>query len=133
MVVDIQERFNDLGVDAILGTKMMKAMMVTPVDFIDPARFMKFKETLDFFKKYPELEYKIEKICLAKMVDRLEHVWGYTNLLTQKMAKEESMKSLNEKKSMLEMTNEDFSEVDQNIQSEQRVINQLSEQIFAYE
>lgn len=82
--MDIEQQFNDLGVDAITGIQLMQSLGLNSDDFYDGARFMRFKDVIDFFKDIPDRDYILNKITIGKNVDRLDHTWTYTQLAKQK-------------------------------------------------
>ncbi len=82
--MDIERKFEDLGVDAITGTKLMSLLRLTPEDFLDPSRFLRFKDVIDHFKHMPDTEYVVNRLTIGKALDKLDHVWGYVELSRQK-------------------------------------------------
>lgn len=94
--MDIERQFEDLGVDAITGVKLMQLTGISSDDFIDPVRFMRFKDVIGFFKDIPDKEYLINRVLLGKVVDKLDHLWGYTQLLQQRASTENRIKELSE-------------------------------------
>lgn len=81
--MDITRKFEDLGVDAIVGTRLMSVLKLTPNDFLYPEKFMKLKDVIGYFKDVPDFERVVNRITVGKMVDRLDHVWGYAELNNQ--------------------------------------------------
>lgn len=73
-------------------------------DFHDPVRFSRFKTVVDYLKKFPDdtQRFLITKSTRGKMVDKLDQVFEYTNLLKQKFAQEEAMDRLQEEISAME-------------------------------
>lgn len=93
--MDIETQFNDLGVDAITGTKLMDILALNVSDFHDPARFMRFKDIIGYFKDVPDSAFVLRKITVGKFVDKLDHVWGYTELARQKAAIKAEAETIN--------------------------------------
>lgn len=82
--MDIERQFEDLGVDAITGIQLMRSLNISPDDFLDSSRFLRFKDVIDYFKNIPDREYILNKVTIGKNVDKLDHIWGYTQLSKQK-------------------------------------------------
>lgn len=78
--MDIAKKFEDLGVGVVTGIQLMKSLNISPDDFVDEARFLRFKDIIDYFKDIPDREYIFNRITIGKNVDKLDHVWGYTEL-----------------------------------------------------
>lgn len=92
--MDIEQQFNDLGVDAVIGTELMNLLGLNQYDIMDTPRFIRFQEVIQYFKNQPERSFVINKLTIGKMVDKLDHVWGYIELQRQKAQYEiETMKA----------------------------------------
>lgn len=72
--------FEDAGVDAIKGSQIMDLLDLSLEELNIPQRFNRFVEIADFMKNYSNFPHVIRKICIGKDVDRLSHVWTYTQL-----------------------------------------------------
>jgi len=94
----MEEKFNDLGVDALTGTEIMGLADVTTTDLADPIRFQRFKDVLDYVKTIPHehRSYFIRKAVTGKNVDKLDHLWGYVELNKRKDLKAKELKKLDE-------------------------------------
>lgn len=93
--MDIERAFQDLGVDAVNGVKLMDMLGLSSSDFHDPARFMRFKDVIDYFKGVPDMGFVLSRITVGKFVDKLDHVWGYTELARQKDQIKEEANAIN--------------------------------------
>lgn len=91
--MDIGQRFQDMGIDAITGVELMKSLGLSSDDFIDPARFERFKDVIDYFKNLPDRNYILNRLVVGKNVDKLDHIWGYTELSRQKEILKEKINS----------------------------------------
>ena len=78
----MEEKFNDLGVDAIVGGDLMYKVGITEWDLREPQKFEKMKEIISFLKEVPPEERGIifNKVLMGKNVDKLDHVWGYVSV-----------------------------------------------------
>lgn len=131
--MDIESKFNDLGVDALTGIQLMKSLNLSPSDFIDEARFLRFKDIIDFFKNIPDREYILNKITVGKNVDKLDHTWSYVQLLGQKdRLKNEVEKNLL-KLDTMNLLGEDDSFLKQNLSESKVELSKINEQINKYE
>lgn len=92
--MDIERKFEDLGVDAITGVNLMRLLNLGPDDFIDPTRFERFHDVIKYFKDMPDVNYIVTKLAVGKPVDRLDHVWGYVELARQKAALKDETKGI---------------------------------------
>lgn len=133
--MDIERRFEDLGVDAITGLKLMRTLGLNQDDFYDEARFMRFKDVIDYFKDVQDTEYLFNKLFVGKMVDRLDHLWGYTQLVKQKENLNKSIEQNTKKLDLIMATGDDMA-----IQEQQDILNankielsKTNEQIYSYE
>lgn len=136
--MDIETKFNDLGVDAVLGFRLMSMLGLNASDFVDESRFLRFKDVITFFKNNPDTEYIINKITTGKSVDRLDHVWGYTELSNQKSNLRQELSNLIMRNDALSSINDDYGNSSKNaIQSmitEKGVqIKKIDDQMSAYE
>mgnify|MGYP007071589672 CR=1 FL=1 len=87
------DKFQDLGVDAIVGSEVMQLTGVTPDDLQDAMIFSRVKDVMDYVKKLPNRGHFISKALIGKNVDKLSHLWGYVELHKRK---EEALKGLKE-------------------------------------
>lgn len=136
--MDIERKFEDLGIDAITGIQLMKSLNIYPDDFIDGARFMRFKDVIDYFKNIPDRDYILNKITIGKNVDKLDHVWGYTQLSKQKddiknhisseMIKLKTLEDLGD-----EMSHDSIKFLQSNLLDKKVELQRLDQQIDKYE
>lgn len=136
--MDIERKFEDLGVDAITGLQLMKSLGLYPDDFYDEARFLRFKDIIDYFKDIPDRDYLFNKITIGKNVDKLDHVWGYTQLAQQKdkirknidgdMTKLKTLEDLGD-----EMSHDNIKFLQSNIVDKRVELSRIDGQIDKYE
>lgn len=134
--MDIERQFEDLGVDAITGVKLMQLTGISPDDFIDPIRFLRFKDVINFFKDIPDKEYLINRVLLGKVVDKLDHLWGYTQLLQQRATTENHIKELSEnldKVKFMPKAETDALKFEQELGNAQGELSKIVDHMAAYE
>lgn len=97
----MEEKFNDLGVDAIVGGDLMYKVGITEWDLRQPEKFEKMKEIISYLKEIPLEERSVvfNKVLLGKNVDKLDHMWGYVSIA----------KKYNEAKKGLDILREELS------------------------
>jgi hypothetical protein len=95
-MINTESKFNELGVDAVSGVNLMEWLGISPIDLSDTARFLKFKDVIDYFKQFPPdtQRYLIKRAVNNKNVDKLNHVFEYSELLKNKRAVEEALEKL---------------------------------------
>lgn len=100
----MEDKFNDMGVDAILGSEIMSKVGITTSDLVIPQNFEKVKDIMRFMKTVPpqDRSYFLSKVTTGKVLDKLNHVWGYIELTKKKMDTEKSLSKLKEEISFYE-------------------------------
>ena len=95
-MISTESAFNELGIDAITGVEIMDWLGISAIDLGDPARFGRFHDIIDYFKQFPvdTQRYIIRKVTNGKNVDKLNHVWEYSELLKNKRAAEEAIEKV---------------------------------------
>lgn len=136
--MDIERQFEDLGVDAITGIELMRQLNINPTDFIDTARFMRFKDVIDYFKDIPDRSYLFNKITIGKNVDKLDHVWGYTQLAQQKNSLKSNIESDTKRLQTIEdlgdeMQHDTAKFIQGNLIEKKAELSRVNEQIDKYE
>lgn len=135
-MVNILEAFTDLGTNAIVATSLMNLLGLYPDDLADPQRFSRFQEVVKYLKQYPEdtQRFLITKATRGKLVDKLDHVFEYTNLLKQKFAQEQTLETMKEELSMLEATHDPrFFTINEQKEEMENQIGRTLEEIRIYE
>lgn len=134
-MADIERQFEDLGIDAITGIKIMSALNLNPDDFYDGGRFLRFKDVIDFFKNIPDRDYVLNMITIGKNVDKLDHVWGYTQLQIQKNNIKHTLEEENKKMDLLSGLNDEIqTKTQENIINTHKVeLMKVEQQISKYE
>lgn len=86
MAFDVETAFSDLGVNAIVGTEMLDLLGLSSVDLQLPQRFIRLQSVISYFKDLPEdtRRFLVTKATRGKVVNRLDHVFEYVNLLKVK-------------------------------------------------
>lgn len=100
----MEDKFNDLGVDAIVGSDLMYRVGLTEQDLVLPGNFEKMKDIIAFLKELPpeQRSHMMSKVLTGKNVDKLDHLWGYVELTKKSMAKRKELDLLNEELSFYE-------------------------------
>ena len=95
-MIDTGTQFNDLGVDATTGLVLLENLGVRPDELVDPRRFQQMKDVIDYLKQFPEdtQRFFINKATLGKNVDKLQHMYEYTDLLKRKGELDAEVKAL---------------------------------------
>lgn len=135
-MVNIQETFNDLGTNAIVATNLMNLLGLYPDDLSDPQRFARFQVVIDYLKQFPEdtQRFLITKATRGKLVDKLDHVFEYTNLLKEKYAQEQTLEDMKKELSVLEATHDPkFFILSQQKEEMESQIGRTLEEISCYE
>lgn len=136
--MDIERKFEDLGVDAITGTRLMGLLRLTPDDFLDPSRFMRFKDVIDHFKNVPDIDYIVNKVTAGKSVDRLDHLWGYAQLSQQRSSLKKEVEDVRSKLDIYQDVGDEFQKnmangLNQRILDIKSEAKKVDEQIQQYE
>lgn len=95
-MINVETAFNELGVDAITGVELMDWLGVSSFDFSDSSRFSKFHTVIDYLKGFPTdtRRFLVRRATNNKNVDKLQHMWEYTELLKNKRSIEESLEKI---------------------------------------
>lgn len=101
--MDTSRIFQDLGIDAIIGTQLLDMLELSTDELVIPQRFNRFKSVIDFLKQFPEdtQRFLINKTVRSKAVDRLNHFFEYSELLKQKGEYEKMIDSINTERSVV--------------------------------
>ena len=96
-----ESTFNELGIDVITGVELMEALNLSVDEIGFPQRFHRLQEVVGYLKQFPldTQRYLIKKACYGKNVDKLDHMFEYTNLLKNKFELENTMKEIEVEKS----------------------------------
>lgn len=102
-MINTESKFNELGIDAISGVNLMEWLGVSSFDLGDPVRFTKFKDIIGYMKQFPvdTQRYLVRRAVNNKNVDKLNHVFEYTELLKNKKAIEEALERISAEASAL--------------------------------
>lgn len=78
----MEEKFNDLGIDAIVGGDLMYKVGITEDELRLPGNFEKMKDIISYMKELPPEERGVvfNRILMGKNVDKLDHMWGYVSI-----------------------------------------------------
>lgn len=104
--MDMQQVFQDLGVDAITGSELMGLLQISTDDFHSPQRFSKFKEVIDYFKQFsPDSQrFLVNKATQGKLVDRLDHIYEYTRLLESRSQLEQTLGAMEKERDVIDQS-----------------------------
>ena len=137
MAFDVETAFSDLGVNAIIGTEMLDLLGLSSVDLQIPQRFSRLQSIISYFKDLPEdtRRFLITKATRGKMVNRLDHVFEYMNLLKNKAARqqelEENTSQLQKFKAIGDFENVSIAQVKETQIKES--LGRVDEEIYLYE
>lgn len=100
----MEDKFNDLGVDAIVGSDLMYKVGITQDDLLDPQAFEKMRDIIQFLKELPpeQRSHMMNKVLTGKNVDKLSHMWGYVELSKKASTKMKELDLLKEELSYYE-------------------------------
>ena len=100
----MEEKFNDMGVDAWTGSEIMRMSGVSTSDIKSPPVFNKLMDIVQYVKDMPaeHRSFFMNKVTAGKNVDKLEHLWGYVELNKRKDTKMKELDSLKEELSFYE-------------------------------
>lgn len=82
--MSVLEKYSDLGIDPMKATQLLDVLGVSVTDLSIPERFEKFKQTARYIIRFDNFPYLIRKLTLTKNVDKLQHVWEWTELSRQR-------------------------------------------------
>lgn len=100
----MEDKFNDLGVDAIVGADLMYKIGITQDDLLDPQAFEKMKDVIHYLKQLPPEQRSImtNRVLTGKNINKLDHMWGYVELSKKAQAKMQELDLLKEELSYYE-------------------------------
>lgn len=135
--MNAENAFNSAGVDPISGVQLMATLGMSNDDLIIPQRFQKFQEILSFFSKFSEdtQRFLVSKATRGKMVDKLDHIFEYTQLLKQKEGYESELRNLGMENSAVEMHGDSMlmSELSHRAMDIRQRLSNVREEIDIYE
>jgi hypothetical protein len=94
----MEEKFNDMGVDAFTGSEIMNLAGVSFTDVKNPVVFEKLHDIVKYIKTIPpeQRSYFMNKVIAGKSVNKLDHLFGYVKLNEQRDIKRNELKMLDE-------------------------------------
>lgn len=100
----MEDKFKDLGIDAILGSDIMWKLGITEDQLKLPGNFQKMKDVISFLREIPteEIGRTLTKVIVGKNIDKLDHMWQYSILSKKKMQLKKELNSLEEEISYYE-------------------------------
>lgn len=133
--MNAEQAFNDLGIDAITGVELMDRLQLSVEELIIPQRFHRLRDVINYFKHLPEdtRSFLLNKTLTGKNVDKLDHVWGYTQLLSTKRDTETSLQGIERELSAVESDETLKVEVAQRHKTVRERLERLKEEISIYE
>ncbi len=135
--MDTEKAFNELGVSAIIGVKLLEAFNMSPEDFVIPARFAKFQSVVAFLKQYPEdtQRFLITKGTRRSAGDKLDYFFDYANILKEKTIAQQLLEQVNKELELMEAVGDPikFGEVKAKQGDLQEKIYRLSEEQTLWE
>lgn len=129
----MEQKFNDLNIDAILGSEMMLTLGLSRIDLDDPRKFSKLREVISFFGKFPpdQRDSILRRITLGKD-SKIDRAWEYA-VLSQRHA--ETNKILEEKRNLLEsvtLAGEDVTGISSEVENLQKQVDFLTKEVQIY-
>ena len=94
----MEDKFNDMGIDAFTGSQIMNLSGVSSSDIKNPAIFQKLFDVVNYVKTVP-LEHRshfMNKVVAGKNIDKLDHLWGYVELNKRRDSKMKELDQLKE-------------------------------------
>jgi hypothetical protein len=100
----MEDKFNDLGVDAIVGSDLMYKVGITQNDLAHPQAFEKMRDIIQYLKQLPpeERSHMMNKVLTGKNINKLDHMWGYIELSKKAQDKVKELDLLKEELSFYE-------------------------------
>ena len=100
----MEEKFNDMGIDAITGTEVMALAGVSQYEAKNPIVFEKLKDVISYMKTVPpdQRSFFMNRVVAGKNVDKLDHLWGYVELNKRRDSKMKELEMLKEELSFYE-------------------------------
>jgi len=92
----MEDKFNDMGVDAFTGSEIMRMAGVSTSDIQSPPIFQKLIDITSYIKTIPpeHRSFFMNKVTAGKNVDKLDHLWGYVELNKRRDSKMKELDSL---------------------------------------
>lgn len=100
----MEDKFKDLGINAILGSDIMWKLGISEDELKIPGNFEKMKDVIEFLKEIPteEISRTLSRVTVGKNVDKLDHMWQYSMLSKQRMDLRKQLNSLEDEISYYE-------------------------------
>lgn len=94
----MEDKLNDMGVNALLGAEVMTKIGIHPTHLKDGYTFNKVKDIMEYMNTVPpqDRSYFLNRITAGKNVDKLDHVWGYVELNKKRNEAQKGLNKLNE-------------------------------------
>jgi hypothetical protein len=127
--------FEELGVSAITGVNLLDWLSISPEELSIPQRFSKLQGIIGFLKSFPEdtQRFLVNKATRGKQVDKLDHMFEYTNLLTKKSEHEQELKMIEQEKSVVAFDQVRMDELQLRESEVKKNLDQTLEEVYLYE
>jgi len=99
--MSVLETLNDIGINPVMATKLMTKLNISPDELDIPYYFNMFKDVAQFFSKYENSEYIINKVTFRHSDDSLSKLWEYVQVQQNREQLEKSIESLDGELSIL--------------------------------
>lgn len=136
-MTNAESTLNQLNVNAITGVSLMNMLGIGLDELSDPRRFAQLEQVIAFLKQFPDdtQRFLVSKATAGKQVDKLSHMFEYTNLLKNKEGQEKVIDGIIKEKSALEMSNDTFriQEVASQEEAALQTLARLKDEIAIYE
>jgi len=95
--------FNDLGINAILGSQLIEWLNLSIDEINIPSRFSKLQNVIDYLKQFPDdtQRFIVNKATRGKMVDKLDHLNEYTHLLQKRESVNSELEKIKSERSAI--------------------------------
>lgn len=136
--MSVLEKYSDLGIDPLKATELLDVLGVSADELSAPGRFEKFKQMAKYMIKFDNFPYLIKKLTLTKNVDKLQHVWEWTELSRQLEEENQKLSAVSIDEKEIEHLHdpevrEKFGQLKAAMEESASKIKHLSEEIELYE
>lgn len=92
--MSILETLNDIGINPVVATSLMKKLNLSPDELDIPEYFNMFKDVAQFFSKYENAAYVISKVTYRHTDNMLQKLYEYVDIQKRREQTEKEMSSI---------------------------------------